>query len=99
LPLTARKKILKEIGNTLAEMHEKDWIHLGTKTLCMPALRTKAFLTLAIDVKSDNIFLNWYVDASDEFHVGKVVLGDMECALKLKGEKTTKLQDWKRHVA
>ena len=31
LPLTARKKILKEIGSTLAEMHEKNWIHLGTK--------------------------------------------------------------------
>ncbi|KAF1352906.1 calcium/calmodulin dependent protein kinase-like protein [Lizonia empirigonia] len=67
LPLTARKKILKEIGSTLAEMHEKNWIHL--------------------DVKPDNIFLNWYVDSSDEFHLGKVVLGDIDCALKLKGEK------------
>ncbi|KAF1920696.1 calcium/calmodulin dependent protein kinase-like protein [Ampelomyces quisqualis] len=67
LPLRARKKILKEIGNTLAEMHEKNWIHL--------------------DVKPDNILLNWYVDSSDEFHLGKVVLGDMDCALKLKGDK------------
>jgi serine/threonine protein kinase len=29
LPLTARKQILREVGNTLAEMHEKNWIHLG----------------------------------------------------------------------
>ena len=38
-------------------------------------------------VKLDNILLNWYVDSNDEFHLGKVVLGDMDCALKLKGEK------------
>jgi len=30
LPLTARKQILKKVGTTLADMHEKDWIHLGT---------------------------------------------------------------------
>ncbi|KAL6709755.1 hypothetical protein ACN47E_001184 [Coniothyrium glycines] len=67
LPMTARKMILKEIGDTLAEMHEKNWIHL--------------------DVKPDNIFVNWHLDANDEFHLDKVVLGDMDLALKLKGEK------------
>jgi serine/threonine protein kinase len=86
LPLTARKKILNEIGNTLAEMHEKNWIHLGTKLPTWPGFDT-SFTNLSIDVKPDNIFLNWYVDASDEFRLERVVLGDMDCALKLKGEK------------
>jgi serine/threonine protein kinase len=86
LPLTARKKILKEIGNALAEMHGKNWIHLGTKLPAYPSFDT-CFANLVIDVKPDNIFLNWYVDSSDKFHLGKVVLGDMDCALKLKGEK------------
>jgi serine/threonine protein kinase len=45
LPLTARKKILKEIGNTLTEMHKKNWIHLGTKlTACHAPALTKALL-------------------------------------------------------
>jgi serine/threonine protein kinase len=45
LPLTARKKILKEIGNTLTEMHKKNWIHLGTKlTECHAPALTKALL-------------------------------------------------------
>jgi serine/threonine protein kinase len=47
----------------------------------------KSFANLAIDIKPDNIFLNWYVDSSNEFHLGKVVLGDIDCALKLKGRK------------
>ena len=38
-------------------------------------------------MKPEDIFLNWYVDSSDEFHLGKIVLGDMDCALKLKGDK------------
>ena len=29
LPLIARKVILKKVGLALAEMHAKDWIHLG----------------------------------------------------------------------
>jgi serine/threonine protein kinase len=86
LPLTVRKKILKEIGNTLAEVHEKNWIHLGTKLLTCPGF-DKNFANSTIDVKPDNVFLNWYVDSSDGFQLGKVVLGDMDCALKLKGEK------------
>lgn len=47
----------------------------------------QSFTDLSIDVKPDNIFLNWYVDSSDEFHLERAVLGDMDCALKLKGEK------------
>lgn len=86
LPLTARKEILKEIGNTLAGMHERNWIHLGTRSPKWLSFN-KGFANLIIDVKPDNVFLNWSVDSSDKFHLGKVVLGDMDCALKLKGEK------------
>lgn len=86
LPLTARKRILKQISSTLADMHEKNWIHLGTR---LPACHgfTKSFADLSADVKPDNIFLNWREDSSDEFHLEKVVLGDMDCALQLKGDK------------
>lgn len=77
--------MLKEIGNTLAEMHQKNWIHLGTKSPACPGF-DRSFANLTADVKLDNIFLNWYVDSSDKFHMGKVVLGDMDCALKSKGE-------------
>lgn len=38
-------------------------------------------------MKPDNVFLNWYVDSSDKFHLGKVVLGDVDCALRMKGEQ------------
>jgi serine/threonine protein kinase len=86
LPLTARKKILKKIATALAEMHEKNWIHLGTRLPACPRFN-KSFANWTIDVKPNNIFLNWYVDSNDEFHLGKVVLGDMDCALKLQGEK------------
>jgi serine/threonine protein kinase len=86
IPLTARKKILKEIGTALAELHEKNWIHLGTRLHACPRLE-KSFADSTIDVKPNNVFLNWYVDSSDEVHLGKVVLGDMDCALKLQGEK------------
>lgn len=38
-------------------------------------------------MKPDNVFLNWYVDSRDEFHLEKLQLGDMDFALKLKGDK------------
>jgi serine/threonine protein kinase len=40
---------------------------------------------LSLDVKPNNVFVNWHVDEKDEFHLEKVALGDMDCALKLKG--------------
>lgn len=33
LPLQARKAILREVGLALCDMHEKNWIHLGTVIL------------------------------------------------------------------
>ncbi|KIM99317.1 hypothetical protein OIDMADRAFT_181652 [Oidiodendron maius Zn] len=42
---------------------------------------------LHLDVKPNNVFLNWYVDEKDNFQLEKVALGDMDCALKLEGQK------------
>jgi len=41
----------------------------------------------SLDVKPNNVFLNWYVNKKDQFQLKKVALGDMNCALKLKGQK------------
>ena len=35
LPLTARKKILHEVGRALDAMHTRNWIHLGTRSFFM----------------------------------------------------------------
>ncbi|KAJ8068584.1 hypothetical protein OCU04_002296 [Sclerotinia nivalis] len=42
---------------------------------------------IPLDIKPDNVFLNWYVDNEDKFHVDKVQLGDMDCGLRLEGQK------------
>lgn len=38
-------------------------------------------------MKPNNVFLNWRVDSDDVFHLDKVALGDMDCALHLKGDR------------
>jgi hypothetical protein len=38
-------------------------------------------------VKPNNVFLNGHVDDKDQFQLEKVALGDMDCALKLQGQK------------
>ena len=38
-------------------------------------------------MKPNNVFLNWHVDEKDQFQLEKVALGDMDCALKLEGQK------------
>lgn len=37
-------------------------------------------------MKPGNVFVNLYVDEKDQFHLGKVTLGDMDCALKLQDD-------------
>lgn len=41
-------------------------------------------LTALVDVKPNNIFVDGYIDKEDQFHLQRVVLGDMDVALKLK---------------
>ncbi|PMD55550.1 uncharacterized protein K444DRAFT_645720 [Hyaloscypha bicolor E] len=64
-----------------------------------PALQIEARKTILkehwihLDVKPNNVFLNWYflptlyVDEKGQFQLEKVALGDMDCALKLEGQK------------
>lgn len=40
----------------------------------------------SLDVKPDNVLLNWNVDDTERFRVDKVQLGDMDCAFKLEGQ-------------
>ncbi|PVH70713.1 putative serine/threonine protein kinase [Cadophora sp. DSE1049] len=40
-----------------------------------------------LDVKPNNIFINWHVDEKDQFQLEQVALGDIDCALKLEGQK------------
>jgi serine/threonine protein kinase len=84
LPLSARKAILKEVGLGLRDIHEKNWIHLGAcRNLSILRLYPGSLFVPSPDIKPHNIFLNWHVDEKDDFHLGKVVLGDLDCALKL----------------
>jgi serine/threonine protein kinase len=88
LPIEARKTILKEVGLGLNDIHTKHWIHLGIIPSRPAAVVYNSLLTyLSLDVKPNNVFLNWYVDEKDQFQLGKVALGDMDCALKLEGQK------------
>ena len=38
-------------------------------------------------MKPDNVFVNWYVDKTGQFHLEKVALGDLDVALKLGDER------------
>ncbi|OCL11112.1 putative serine/threonine protein kinase [Glonium stellatum] len=48
-------------------------------------IHTKDWIHL--DLKPNNVFLDWYVDKNDQFQLEKVTLGDMDCALKLEDQK------------
>lgn len=88
LPIEARKTILKEVGLGLNDIHTKHWIHLGILQSRSSCVVNNTLLTyLSLDIKPNNVFLNWYVDEKDQFQLGKVALGDMDCALKLEGRK------------
>lgn len=60
-------------------MHEKDWIHLGKPSLH----RDIELIDSVLDVKPDNIFINWDFDSNRQFRLQKILLGDMDCDLKL----------------
>ncbi|KAF2760683.1 putative serine/threonine protein kinase [Pseudovirgaria hyperparasitica] len=40
-----------------------------------------------LDVKPDNVLVNWHIDKQGQFHLQKVALGDLDVALKLDNEK------------
>ncbi|KAI4941938.1 hypothetical protein J4E91_010488 [Alternaria rosae] len=59
----ARKKILRQTGEAIQELHSKDWIH--------------------IDIKPDNILVNWTCDEEGIKTITNVALGDFDIAFKL----------------
>lgn len=54
------------------------WVRQDFITLC-DILLTVMYL----DVKPDNVFLNWTIDDQRQFHLTEVVLGDMVSGTKL----------------
>ncbi|KAK5093758.1 hypothetical protein LTS08_008822 [Lithohypha guttulata] len=42
---------------------------------------------LHLDIKPNNVMLNWSLDKNSRFTIERVALSDLDCALKLKGEK------------
>ena len=90
LPIEARKTILKEVGLGLNDIHAKalDTPRYNTiRARILVAHNSLLTYHPALDVKPNNVFLNWHVDKNDQFQLEKVALGDMDCALKLEGQK------------
>lgn len=83
LPLSARKQILKRVGRAIEDSHSKDWIHLGMKPFAVHCLCLSRPANGSIYVKPNNVMLDYSVDETVGFTVQKVVLGDLDCALKL----------------
>ncbi|EZF28441.1 hypothetical protein TMEN_9321 [Trichophyton mentagrophytes] len=73
LPIGARKWILRELGESLKELHAKNWIH--------------------IDVKPDNVMINYSQDEQGLPLPQRVVLGDLDVSLKMKGDKLLRLPE------
>ncbi len=89
LPLKARKTILREVGRGLEDMHARNWIHLGiSHSSCLVCRCPSAYCSpIILDLKPDNVFVNWHIDKEDKFHLERVALGDLDIALQLKDEK------------
>ncbi|KAM5431697.1 hypothetical protein McanCB56680_006737 [Microsporum canis] len=73
LPIETRKWILQELGQSLKELHAKNWIH--------------------IDVKPDNVMINYTQDKQGQPLPERVALGDLDCSLKMKGDKLLRLPE------
>jgi tRNA A-37 threonylcarbamoyl transferase component Bud32 len=40
-PLAGRKKILRRVGEAIQELHNKDWMHIGTLSVIQKSLSSK----------------------------------------------------------
>jgi serine/threonine protein kinase len=81
IPVRARKEILKATLQGIADMHDRDIVHLGEpndSALPTVMMNDRSF----VDVKPDNILVNYrYVD--QEVVVDKVQVSDLENAAYL----------------
>ncbi|EDN05721.1 predicted protein [Histoplasma mississippiense (nom. inval.)] len=89
MPIAPQKWILWELGQVLQEFHVKNWIYIGN--IHQPAHQIQALTKFPLlNVKSDNVMVDYrYNQAAPE----RVVLGDLDCSLKLKGDKLLRLPD------
>ena len=87
LPIESRKFILRELGLGLRDIHAKHWLHLGMMRCPRPCSPQGCVDQTSSDMKPNNVMLNWSRDENGRFRVERVVLSDLDCALKLKGEK------------
>ena len=89
-PTGARKKILRQVGEAIQELHNKDWVHLGISPY-LEDDRMKisgADLHDLADVKPDNVLVNCEPNIEEgDVTVVDAVLGDFDLALKLENAK------------
>jgi serine/threonine protein kinase len=85
-PVGERQKILRRVGEAIQELHSKDWVHLGTYAAMTNLTDLRAFsLTIFfryLDIKPDNILVNWTYDEDGDKTVTDVVLGDFDISFK-----------------
>nr|KMM70901.1 hypothetical protein CPAG_07210 [Coccidioides posadasii RMSCC 3488] len=92
MSIAPRKRILWELGQALREFHAKNWIHIGN--MHQPAHQIQALTKFSfLDVKPDNVMVDYRYDQDGQLRPERVVLGDLDCSLKLKGDKLLHLPD------
>jgi serine/threonine protein kinase len=87
-PPAERKKILRRTGEGIQELHGKNWIHIGTLSTIqklVPFKTSKLMMSILVDVKPDNILVNWTCDKEGNKTVTDVALGDFDIAFKSEG--------------
>lgn len=94
-PLVARKKILFEVGKALQELHAKNWIHIGMKLESRSHVWISAD-NFSLDVKPDNVMVDWKLDEQGQVQIERVALIDLDVSLKLKGDKLLRIPDMQR---
>lgn len=98
MSVAARKLILRDLGMALGEFHARNWIHIGKYIVCY-IYALKLFFGFStnrisrLDVKPDNVMLDYRRDEDGQITPERVVLSDLDCALKLKGDKLLRLPD------
>jgi serine/threonine protein kinase len=84
-----RLKILRQVGEAIQELHNKDWIHIYNLFLLeghrMIFFRANS-RTLA-DIKPDNVLVNWHSDKVGSKTVSNAALGDFDLVFRLENAK------------
>jgi len=86
-PVAEIKKILRYTGEAIKEFHGKGWIHIGTVLAYSRHCSSRRLPNpaLFLDLKPDNILVNWTSDKQGNQVVTDVVLGDFDIAFKPEG--------------